>query len=366
MRVMITCVSMLCVACANDTRSTNSTDEVDDTDNGGTDGGSGSGTGSGSGSADDTTPPDDDPPNYSLATGPYFSVPMFWNDDVATAPKAAASDAMIASLAAAGGWGNSNKFTIDFTIDVVTATASSPTRTFTPTSDFVSPDCDHVPVPLPVGGNIEGNTGYACTNPGDCHLIVHDPIGGALYEMWKANVSSSTTFTGGCMAVWNTHGPYGDDLRGDQCTSADAAGFPIAPMLVNADEVASGEIDHAIRFVLPNNRVKRGFVRPATHASSTTGGTSAPPYGVHFRLRANYPVASLPTEGARVVARALQRYGMYHADGGQVALTAQSDRHTTAKWAGLLGAQDLVALKVTDFEVVDHGTMIPLTYDCQR
>src|SRR5436190_16805624 len=207
MRVMITCVSMLCVACANDTRSTNSTDEVDDSDDGGTNGGSGAdpGGGSGSGSADDTTPPDDDN-NYSQAVGPYFAVPMFWNDDVSATPKAASSDAMIASLAAAGGWGNTNRFTIDFTIDVVTATATSPTRTFTPTSDFVSPDCDHVPVPLPVGGNIEGNTGYACTNPGDCHLIVHDPVGGALYEMWKANVSSSTTFTGGCLAVWNTHG----------------------------------------------------------------------------------------------------------------------------------------------------------------
>lgn len=66
------------------------------------------------------------------------------------------------------------------------------------------------------------------------------------------------------------------------------------------------------------------------------------------------------------MARALQRYRMYHADGCQVALTAQSDRHTTATWAGLLGPQDLVALQVTDFEVVDHGAMIPLTYDCQR
>jgi serine/threonine-protein kinase len=136
--------------------------------------------------------------------------------------------------------------------------------------------------------------------------------------------------------------------------------------LINADEVASGEIDHAIRFILPNDRVKRGFVRPATHGSSTTGGANAPYYGVHLRLRADYPVASLPTAGARTVARAMQKYGMYHADGGQIALTAQSDRHTTAKWAGLLGAKDLAALKVTDFEVIDHGASMALTYDCNR
>jgi hypothetical protein len=62
----------------------------------------------------------------------------------------------------------------------------------------------------------------------------------------------------------------------------------------------------------------------------------------------------------------MQKYGMYHADGGNIALTAQSDRHTTAKWSGLLGPTDLAALKVTDFEVIDHGAPITLTYDCAR
>src|SRR5690606_4610262 len=164
----------------------------------------------------------------------YFSVPMFWNQDVTSAPTAANSDAMIASLAAAGGWGNGNKFTIDFTIDVVTADATTPTQTFTPTTDFVAPDCDQAPVPLPAGGNVEGNSGYACANPGDCHLIVHDPISGTLHEMFRADVASSSTFRGGCLAVWDTAHIYDDALRGDQCTSADAAGFPIAPLLFTA------------------------------------------------------------------------------------------------------------------------------------
>jgi hypothetical protein len=32
----------------------------------------------------------------------------------------------------------------------------------------------------------------------------------------------------------------------------------------------------------------------------------------------------------------------------------------------MLGARDLAALKVTDFEIIDHGSMIPLTGDCSR
>jgi hypothetical protein len=61
-----------------------------------------------------------------------------------------------------------------------------------------------------------------------------------------------------------------------------------------------------------------------------------------------------------------QTYGMYHADGGNIALTAQSDRHTAAKWDGLLGLRDLAALQVEDFDVIDEGPMISLTYDCVR
>lgn len=306
-----------------------------------------------------------DAPGFSSEAGPYFTVPMFWNRDVSTVPKASYSDATIAALRAAGGWGNGDIFQIDFSIDVLTADASTPKRTFTKTADFYAPDCDDMAVPVPIGGNVEGEAGYECTGDGDCHLLVHDGDAGMLYEMWRANIVGGT-FYGGCLAVWNERMAYSDTLRGDQCTSADAAGFPISPLLFTADEVAAGEIKHAIRFILPNNRVKRGFVRPATHGTNTTGGTNAPAYGVHLRLRADYPIDTLPSEGAKVVARALQKYGMYHADGGNIALTARSDRWTTAKWAGLLEARDLAALKVEDFDVIDHGPMIPLTFDCAR
>src|ERR1051325_3482851 len=101
----------------------------------------------------------DAPPNYDNSTGPYFETPMFWNADVSKIAKAPASASLIAALVAEGGWGNSNKMTIDFAIDVLTADASTPKRTFTPTADFYSPDCDHVAMPVPVGGNVVDETG---------------------------------------------------------------------------------------------------------------------------------------------------------------------------------------------------------------
>lgn len=299
------------------------------------------------------------------APGPFFDQPMFFNQDYTGVAPSADSAQQIAALRAAGGWGNGDFMQVDFSFDVLLADADAPLRTFTPTGDFFEPDCDQVEIPVPAGGNVEGESGYACTTDGDCHLLVYSPSRGSLYEMWRANINGSS-FRGGCLAVWDTHATYTDTLRGDQCTSADAAGFPIAPLLFTADEVAAGSIDHAIRFILPNDRPKVGYVRPATHATFTDGGPDAVAYGVHLRLRADYPIDTLPSEGAKVVARAMQKYGMYHADGGNIALTAASDRYTTAKWEGLLDPRDLGDLTVEDFEVMDHGPTIELTLDCVR
>jgi len=297
---------------------------------------------------------------------PSFEPASPWAQDVSAAPLDPRSAAVIAWLNQAGGFGL-GRMQIDFSIEVLDADAQTPFLAFQPTDDFYEPDCDRVPVPVPGGGALEGESGYACLSDGDCHLIVwHHPTQ-TLYEMWRADIRGPV-FNGGCLAVWDLARPYGPTGRGAQCTSADAAGFPIAPLLFDADEVASGEIRHAIRFILPNARIRnRSYVAPATHATgAATGGSDAPSYGARLRLRADYPVQALPTEGARVVARALQRYGMMLADGGNVALTARSDRFTPHKWSGLLGSRDLQAIGLTDFQLLDSGAATAWNGDCIR
>ncbi len=298
------------------------------------------------------------------AEGRYFPDDAVWYTDVSEVEPHPDSGTIIAWLDDHG-WGY-DRFQIDFSIRVLTADEDTEPREFETTGDFYTPDCDHVPVPLPEGGSLEGEEGYACESDGDCHLlVVHEPTD-ALYEMWRADIRGEV-FRGGCLAVWDMNRSYGPEGRGVQCTSADAAGFPIAPLLFTADEIAAGSVDHAIRFILPNTAMRAGvFVAPATHAGAPSGPEDAPPYGVRLRLRADYPLDSLPTEGGRVLARALQTYGMFLADGGNIALTAQSDHDTTAKWDGLLGSRDLEDIRPADFEVVELGDTIPLTYDCER
>ena len=309
--------------------------------------------------ADTPTTPGEAPP-----AGAYFPAAAVWYQDVSRAALDPESRAVISYLDGVG-WGL-GRMQIDFSIEVLEAAESTPLRSFTPTEDHFTPDCDVEPVPVPPGGALEGETGYECRSDGDCHLIVVDRPRRKLFEMWRADIRGGE-FRGGCLAVWDMTRVYPPSGRGEQCTSADAAGFAIAPLLFDADEVAAGAIRHAIRFILPNARIRRGvYVHPATHGTrATTGPADAPPYGARLRLRADYPVDSLPA-GARVVARAMQTYGMLLADGGNVALTARSDRFTTAKWAGLLGPRDLDRLRPSDFEMVDAGARIPLTLDCVR
>jgi hypothetical protein len=307
------------------------------------------------------------PASASAVGGGLFTQPTPWNKDVSGLPKADESDEILDWLIDHGGFGT-KRLRIEFSQKLLWATSSTPFRHFTPTDDFFSPDCDAVAFPVPAGGAIEDHDDYTCTSGGDCHLlVVHQPTQ-TLYEMWRANLSGGK-FRGGCAAVWNLDGAYSSSGRGEQCTSADAAGLPIAGLLFTADEVARGSVDHAIRFVLPNERIRRGvYVHPATHASdATTGGRHAPPYGVRLRLRADYPVSSLSSRGARIIARAIQRYGMILADGGSTPITAADDRFTTHKWEEVgVEPSSLADLDLSDMEVVDLGTTIDVTSKCQR
>ncbi len=315
----------------------------------------------------DTDSDTDSDTDADVADGHYFPDAAPWYQEVTGTPVDASSATVIGSLQAAG-WGN-GRFQIDFSLDVLQADASTPKQDFTPTSDFYSPDCDQVPVPLPEGGNVEGETGYACTNGGDCHLLVEDRDDMRLYEMWRANVDDSGTFSGGCLAAWDMSRVYGADGRGEQCSSADAAGYPIAPLLFSADEVAAGAIDHAIRFILPNESIRDGqFFAPATHATNAGGGgTEAVPYGARLRLKADFDTSRITDPDALVVVRSLQKYGMVLADGGNIALTAQADTHTTAKWADLFDSHALVGIEPQDFDLLQlEGDATPLTFDCVR
>ena len=303
----------------------------------------------------------------------YFPSSIYFNQSIANAAVDSQSATIISTLAANGGWGNNNVFQIDFSIDVY-YTDQNTIRLPLQDDGMYSPDSDSpATIPLAPAPNYTGFEGQCrgCAQ-GDAHYLAMDLVNQQLTEFWEANDVTSTHFgSNGSLAIWPFNKNWLPNFRGDVCTSADAGGLMIAPMLFSAEEINAGQINHAIRLILPNSRIaNRTYVRPATHTTGGSGwapSTTGVPYGARFRLKPSFNVAGLPSAGAKTVARALQTYGMILADGGNIALTAKTDITSTAKYGSMLGSGDLNTLQVSDFEIVDGETRYtPSAYDCVR
>jgi serine/threonine-protein kinase len=296
-----------------------------------------------------------------------FPATSIFYQDISSAPLDPNSAAIIGHLASVG-WG-SGAMQIDFSLTILHADASVVPRAFTPAAGYYTPDCDMTTVPVPPGGNAEGSSDYACDRSnGDCHVLVYQ--GTRLYELYNTSIAgglaTGTNFTTLCEVVWDlTHDywqPGSPYSRGDQCTSADAAGMPIAPLLVTGAELQAGVVPHALRFILPNPHMAGGvYVHPGTHAGAPSGDVLYPPYTARFRLKSSFDLSSLPNAAARAVAVALQKYGMFLDDGGNIPLTMD------ASAAASIGSHDLAALHVSDFEMVAApGNPIAITDNCTR
>ena len=136
------------------------------------------------------------------------------------------------------------------------------------------------PYPFSAATPIEGGQKYA---GGDRHAIMVDPATCVLYELYDAHFQAGNASTAGSGAIWNLRS---NRLRPASWTSADAAGLPILPGLVNYDEVKSGHIDHAIRFTAQTTSTS--FLWPARHQAGATEQPRLPTDG-----------SAIPTEGDR-------------------------------------------------------------------
>jgi serine/threonine-protein kinase len=341
---------------------------------------------------------------------PHFTQPnAIWNQDVSSAvlrSNSAAITQHLEDLATAirgsdcfapgtgsGCWGDSRKFDfqIDLTMYVRHADGTTPTAAVVawpgdienPDDPYYYGDCDdpgpQTQFPVPPGGGVEGSdpADYACPSAGDdCHLLVVNDATAVLYESYQTDSLDATGLHTHCALRWDLAKVYPRYGRGEHCTSADGAGFPIAPLLFNADEVyaaaqVQGDIGHAIRFILGNNRMMNDmYVHPASHGTTATSDTNvnAVPYGSRLRLKSTFDVAGFsPNENVRVLLRTLQKYGMFLSDGGGIPLTGEADTFTTHKWDELnFDSHALFGIRPTDFDVIEAGDPMTVTYDCVR
>jgi hypothetical protein len=232
-----------------------------------------------------------------------------WNQDISGSPVDPNSDAIINFIGGSIGLhpdfgsGLYNGSSIGIPYVVVDNTQSPVTIDYTAYGD----ESDPGPMPVPANAPIEG---YPNPGNGDRHVLVIDKSNCFLYELYSSYPNSDGSWDAASGAVWDLQS---DEMRPWTWTSADAAGLPIFAGLVRYDEVASGKIQHAIRFTLQQSQA--AIVPPATHWAANSSNQFAALMGMRLRLKSSFDISGFSPNN-QVILAALQKYGMMMADNG--------------------------------------------------
>jgi hypothetical protein len=235
--------------------------------------------------------------------------------------------------------------------------------------------------PIPAYAPVEGTS----NNNGDRHVLVYLEGGSgtnpALYEMWQG-VYEGGPWTDSSNALWPNTST--NNLTPQGQGTSDAAGLPVGPLLVNADEVIgtgtpsapNGAVQHPVRFTV--NHMLNYWVWPGTESAGVgsctqNGGTiptesqisqSSPPAsctmsgpaGEIYRLKASVatPACAATSPQAAIIIAGFRNYGIILADNGMS--------------GGLIGTPDarwndsdlecLRSLTLGDFEPVNVSSLI--------
>lgn len=244
-------------------------------------------------------------PDPHIGACPIFSANNVWNRPIQTRPVHTRSADYVNRIGASKpvhpNFGSTPDNGIPITL--ITSQTAKVKVSFT-----YADESDPGGYPIPANALIEG--GANAPSGTDRHIILVDQVRCMLYELGGALPQSGGTWTAGAGIKMDL---MSDTLRPDTWTSTDAAGLPVLPGLLRYDEVAQGEIRHAIRFTAP--QTQKAHVWPARHDASSITDESYPPMGTRFRLKANFDMSGFSREN-QVILRALQRYGMILADNG--------------------------------------------------
>jgi hypothetical protein len=298
---------------------------------GGTGGSAGMGTG-GTGGTGRTMPG-----SPTIDGCPVFPADNAWNADISGAPVDSNSANYINSIGAGTGLHPDFGTNPNYGIPYITVPGTQPK---VPITFRYMDESDPGPYPIPDSVPIEGGAG----STGDRHILILDRDTCYLYEVW-ATAGGPGSWSGGSGAIWHLRENW---TRPAGWTSADAAGLPVLPGLVRYDEVAAGEIKHALRFTVSSSQ--QGYVAPASHFASSNTDPNLAPMGLRVRLKANVDISSYP-QSARVILTALKRYGMIVADNGSNwYISGASDPRFVDDELRTLGN-----IHGSDFEVIQHG-----------
>jgi hypothetical protein len=249
---------------------------------------------------------------------PMLPANNIWNTDISKLPVNPHSDAWMRSMDSAStvlhpDFGpNPGGFPYGIPYNIVTSA-----HRLVPVQFQYASESDKGPYPFGASTLIEGGQNAG----GDRHAIMVNKSTCTLYELWEARYSASGA-TAGSGAIWSL---TSNRLRPAGWTSADAAGLPILPGLLNYSQVQAAvqsgrPITHAIRFTA--QATQSAYLWPARHEAGSGTNPALPPMGARFRLKASFNVAGFCASsapycaGAKAVLTEMQHYGLILADNG--------------------------------------------------
>jgi hypothetical protein len=249
-----------------------------------------------------------DPPASLSPRAPSLANQTAWNQGISKAPRDPRSAAYIAYIDSHGGdrlhpdFGSPRPYGFPFAV-VGPDPGKLPIH-YTAYGD----ESDPGPFPIPAGAPVEGGN----RSDGDRHVLVVGRGSCTLFELYRAffRAKPRPHWNADSGVAWNLRSAA---LRPEGWTSADAAGLPVFPGLVRYDEVAAGQLHHAIRVTFESTR--NAWVHPASHCAGDTAAGDAPPMGLRLRLKAGYGLARF-SGAAKTIALAMKRYGLIVADNG--------------------------------------------------
>jgi hypothetical protein len=242
-----------------------------------------------------------------------------WNRDISGAEVDPLSDAYVRYSGSSVGedwnlrqdWGDADGMEFGIPFDVVPQNQPLLPIAYGVDGEDYSDESDPGPYPFPADIRIEGDASRG-GNPGDGdrHAIALRQGDCQLFETFT---TTRTSDPAGFRVTSSAHFDLTSNATRPQTwTSADAAGLAIFPGLAKFEEIATGQLNHALRFTVP--KVQNAWQAPATHYG-TQSNACYPPYGARVRLKAGFDLSAFSGQ-ALVIATALKKYGLMLADQG--------------------------------------------------
>ena len=244
----------------------------------------------------------------------FFSPHSFWNEPLsANAPRDPDSAGMVAKLmtyvkaqlaAKNGPWLNASHDGVA----IVTVPANQPTVRVTLVNHSPDPALSAAwsAVPLPSS---------AQPSNGDCDLAVWQPATDRLWEFFELAHTSSgwqADWGGAMHNVSSNPGVYTAAAwpGAKSWWGVTAASLSIVGGAITVNDLAAGQIDHALALVVPDTR--RGwYASPAERDDGQSTSRDSLPEGAHLRIDPSLNLANLNMPPlTRMIAEAAQRYGI--------------------------------------------------------